>query len=139
MYIKIYNTLPEEAAKIRKDVFVTEQGFHDEFDEVDTRSHHVVMFDGEKPIATCRYFPTETAGTYVLGRIAVIRSCRGQNIGSLLLQLAEAELVKAGGTKALIHAQERASIFYEKQGYRRFGTPDSEEGCPHIWMSKELS
>ena len=35
MTIKTYNELPAEAAKIREEVFVREQGFREEFDTVD--------------------------------------------------------------------------------------------------------
>ena len=35
MEIKVYHTLHEDAVKIRKEVFMKEQGFHDEFDETD--------------------------------------------------------------------------------------------------------
>lgn len=34
MEIKLYSTLPSEAVKIRKLVFVEEQGFKNEFDEI---------------------------------------------------------------------------------------------------------
>ena len=49
MDIKIYDTLPEEAVRIREVVFVEEQGFQDEFDEIDSYAKHLVLFDGEKP------------------------------------------------------------------------------------------
>ena len=35
MDIKVYHTLHKDAVKIRKEVFMEEQGFHDEFDETD--------------------------------------------------------------------------------------------------------
>ena len=55
MDIKIYDTLPEEAVRIRKTVFVEEQGFQDEFDKIDSYARHLVLFDGENPIAVCRF------------------------------------------------------------------------------------
>ena len=33
MDIKVYHTLHKDAVKIRKEVFMEEQGFHDEFDD----------------------------------------------------------------------------------------------------------
>ena len=53
MNYKIYNTLPREAAIIRKAVFVEEQGFENEFDDIDSYANHLVLFDNDKPIATC--------------------------------------------------------------------------------------
>ena len=43
MNILIYDTLPDEAAEIRRAVFVEEQGFHNEFDEIDKRAKHIVF------------------------------------------------------------------------------------------------
>lgn len=56
MNTKTYTTLPQEAKDIRIEVFVKEQGFENEFDEIDTISHHIVAFDERKPIGTCRFF-----------------------------------------------------------------------------------
>ena len=33
--VKLYEQLPEEAVRIRKEVFMDEQGFCNEFDEID--------------------------------------------------------------------------------------------------------
>jgi predicted GNAT family N-acyltransferase len=53
MYTKIFTTLPQEAKNIRIEVFMKEQGFENEFDDIDTISHHIVVFDEGKPIGTC--------------------------------------------------------------------------------------
>ena len=45
---------------------------------------------------------------------------------------------KAGGGSVRLHAQQRASGFYEKQGYEPYGPVEYEEYCPHIWMKKKL-
>ena len=39
MKIKHFDTLPEDAIFIRKEVFVKEQGFKNEFDEKDNEAH----------------------------------------------------------------------------------------------------
>ena len=139
MNIKIYNTLPMEAQKIRKTVFVEEQGFHEEFDKIDTYAKHLVLYDDEIPIATCRFFERDSSTDYMIGRIAVIKQYRGNNIGSDLLKRAESEIKKLGGKNILLHAQESAREFYEKQGYCSYGEIDFEENCPHIWMCKKIS
>ena len=51
MNILIYDTLPDEAAEIRRAVFVEEQGFHNEFDEIDKRAKHIVLYDNNAPWA----------------------------------------------------------------------------------------
>lgn len=138
MIIKEYDFLPIEAKNIRIDVFVNEQKFVDEFDEIDNYAKHFVMFEKDTPIATCRiYYNTEKA-SYVIGRIAVIKSWRGKNIGSIIIKYAEEVIYKAGGKKVMLSSQVRASGFYEKQGYSSEGESYLEEYCPHIWMKKSL-
>lgn len=136
---KVYDKLPEEAVLIRQAVFVEEQGFKEEFDNIDNIAVHIVLFDGSKPVATCRFFKGNEPGTYIIGRIAVICTHRGQNLGSALLIKANQLIKEAGGSKICLHSQKRAKQFYEKQGYQAFGKEDYDEGCPHIWMYKEIN
>ena len=42
MEIRVYDELPEEASRIRREVFVEEQGFMEEFDEIDGWANHLV-------------------------------------------------------------------------------------------------
>lgn len=137
MEIKVYDTLPDEARQIRIKVFVDEQGFNEEFDSVDDIATHIVMFDVDKPVATCRFFIKD--GSYLLGRIAVIKDYRGKHVGALLMQEAQKEIERRGGKRIVIHAQTRAKDFYLKQGYSDSGKNDLEEGCPHVWLFKDLS
>ncbi|MDE6686076.1 MAG: GNAT family N-acetyltransferase [Lachnospiraceae bacterium] len=136
MYINTYNHLPKEAQKIRETVFMKEQGFHNEFDEIDSYANHLVLFDENIPIATCRFFRRESCEDYFIGRIAVIKEYRGKNIGAFLLKAAETQIKNIGGKRIFLHAQCRAKEFYEKQGYKSYGEVVLEESCPHIWMCK---
>lgn len=134
----IYEKLPEEAKKIRQAVFIEEQKFKTEFDEVDNKARHLVVFDGATPIATCRIY-LKNQKAYVIGRLAVVKEYRGKNIGSLLLSAAELEIIKWGGDEALLHSQCAAQKFYEKNGYFACSEIDYDEDCPHVWMSKKLN
>ena len=70
MEIKFYSTLPEEAAAVRTEVFVEEQGFINEMDDIDSYAEHIVAFDGDKPVGTCRFFKDDkTENDYIAGRI----------------------------------------------------------------------
>ena len=40
----VYNTLSDDAKNIRIKVFVEEQGFENEFDEIDNSSFHIVSY-----------------------------------------------------------------------------------------------
>ncbi len=138
MNIRIYDCLPEEAVKIRKEVFVEEQGFSMEFDDTDRTAAHMVLFDEDKPVGVCRFFRNESTEDYLIGRIAIVKEYRGQNLGAMLLESAEKEIKKQGGKRTLLHAQCKAEDFYQKQGYSRFGEVDLDENCPHIWMRKTI-
>ncbi len=136
--IETYRFIPEDAMKVRVLVFVEEQGFVDEFDEIDAVATHFVAYDEDRPVGTCRLFWDETKKRYTIGRLAVVKECRGRNLGKRLLSFAEAETKNLGGEALYLHAQCRAEGFYQKAGYTSFGPVEPEEGCPHIWMVKAV-
>lgn len=115
MNAKTYTTLPQEAKNIRIKVFMKEQGFENEFDNIDQISSHIVVFDETKPVGTCRFFKENNH--YTIGRVAVLKEYRNKHIGHLLLESAEKEIKRISGDVIVVHAQVRVSSFYEKQGY----------------------
>ena len=139
MEIKTYNFLPQAATAVRTAVFIEEQGFVNEMDDIDRRAAHLVMWDGEIPVATCRVFPDIREGVYILGRLAVMKAYRGKNIGAEMMKNAEEYVRNKGGSRIILHAQCTAMEFYRKQGYTEQGEIEEEEGCPHMWMAKELN
>ena len=48
MNYKIYDQLPQEAKEIRIKVFMEEQGFKDEFDDLDDLCQHLVVFGNNR-------------------------------------------------------------------------------------------
>lgn len=138
MTTRSYDYLPKEASLLREDIFVKEQGFVDEFDDIDDISTHLVLFDGELPIATCRYHFDNGKSAYIMGRIAVAKAYRGKNIGAHILKEAEDQIRLSGGRKIYLSAQVRAAGFYEKQGYVTSGEPYYDEYCLHVLMYKQL-
>lgn len=139
MEIRVYDGLPEEAIQIRTTVFVEEQGFRDEWDEVDRIAVHLVAFDEGRAVGTCRVFVREGVEGYLIGRFAVLREYRKRGIGRRMLAAAEDYVREKGGTRLSLHSQCRAAVFYEKCGYVAYGDVEDEEGCPHIWMEKVLA
>lgn len=135
MKTKVYAYLPEEAKMIRESVFVQEQGFKNEFDDIDRIAKHIMIFESLKPMATCRIYYSNQRRCYVLGRIAVLKEYREKKLGSALLKAAEEEII---GNKIELLAQERAAAFYEKNGYKKLDEHELDEGCPHVWMRKEI-
>jgi hypothetical protein len=139
---KFYEGITDYAKEIREEVFVKEQGFVDEFDEIDENATHIILFDKsleqEKPIATCRIFRDElNKENYILGRLAVRKEYRGENIGSRTVEEAEKCVMGKGGKSISLHAQCRAKEFYKKLGYEEYGEIGDDQECPHIWMKKK--
>lgn len=133
-----YNELPEDSVYIRETVFVQEQGFREEFDTVDDEAVHVVAYENDEPVATCRYFFDKEKQRYKLGRMAVIKSERGKNTGRLIMEETHRYLKEDGAKEVWLSAQERAKGFYEKVGYTCVGDMYLEENYPHYLMYKEL-
>ena len=144
--IKIFDTLPESASNIRKDVFIREQSFSEEFDDIDKTATHLVAFQNGIPAATCRIFEdnSDLPGgvsddlTFILGRLAVRKEYRGKGLGADIMKKAEETAASKGAKTLKLHAQLQAKPFYEKLGYKPFGDMDREENTPHIWMQKTL-
>lgn len=139
MYKK-FTFLCKEAREIREEVFVREQGFQNEIDEIDESAVHLVFYDEckkEIPVAVCRYY-VEAPKVYHIGRLAVVKSYRGKNMGSLVLRTAEELIASEGGCKVVLSAQTRVREFYEKNGYAAVGETYLDEECEHIRMEKNL-
>ena len=109
-----------------------------ELDETDNIATHIVLYDEKKPAAACRIFAGEKSGEFILGRLAVMTDYRGKNVGSMVLAEAEKCVLAKGGKILMLHSQCRAKDFYAKSGYTEFGEIGYDEGCPHIWMKKQL-
>ena len=138
MRVQKFQHLPREAAEIRREVFMQEQGFTEEFDELDDKAIHLILFDVNEAVGTCRIFYNDRKKSHVIGRLAVRKLWRGKKAGQKLLSAAEKAIKNAGGHRVMLDAQMRAAGFYEKCGYRREGEEFLEEYCPHIVMVKEL-
>ena len=134
-----FDQLPDDAKRIRIDVFVDEQGFNEEFDTIDGYAYHFVAYDkAGAPVGTCRIFKEDENGTFFLGRMAVTKDARKLGVGRTVLSCAEVKAKELGAELLLLHSQCRAKEFYEKCGYTAFGEIELDEGCPHIWMKKDI-
>ena len=138
METKIYNQLPDEAKEVRLEVFVKEQGFEEEFDDIDKTAAHIVLFDGSHPVGVCRVFTGPVSGRVMIGRVAVRKAFRGRGLGADIIKAAEEYAAKNGVGEIWIHSQEQAAGFYSTLGYKDTGNHDVEEGCSHILMKKTL-
>ena len=122
---------------LREKIFVKEQGFSDEFDEIDQTCRHLLLCDDRRPIGTARVFPDHPK-QYHIGRICVESDLRGGGIGTKLLAETERFCKEQGADRVVLGAQVRAKGFYKSCGYTPFGEEYFEEYCPHIMMEKAL-
>lgn len=135
---RLSHSLTKDEIFIRRTVFVEEQGFKTEFDNIDGKSVHMVMYKDSLPIACLRYYRESSPGEYTIGRIAVLKEYRGQNYGVMIMEEAQRQLKNAGCTQLGLSAQVRACGFYRKLGYKEKGKIYFDEHCEHIHMEKEL-
>ncbi|WP_269088611.1 GNAT family N-acetyltransferase [Bifidobacterium aemilianum] len=138
---RLYDHLPQGARDIRTAVFMEEQGFRVEFDQTDDSCWHLLAFDKNQAVGTCRFYPTshDQAKDFTIGRVAIVKDHRGQGIGASIINHAEQAIANLGGRVIRLHAQEQAMGFYHKLGYLAQGPRDYDEDCPHRWMVKELT
>ena len=130
------NELFSVAGKIREEVFLTEQGFSTEYDDIDRIAYHFIVYDGEIPVATARLYGNEAP--YHIGRVAVVKEYRSKGIGAYIMLRVEDFAKEQGMCSLVLSAQVRASNFYKKCGYKEFGNEYMDEFCPHIDMLKKL-
>ena len=132
-----FEELPD-AAEIRRSVFCEEQGFVNEFDDTDSRALHCVIYLDVVPAAVGRLFAGDKAGEAHVGRVAVSAEFRGRGVGSVVMSALEQAARERGFSRVVLSAQCRAQGFYLANGYAPRGDVYSDEGCPHIEMTKEL-
>jgi GNAT superfamily N-acetyltransferase len=79
-------------------------------------------------------------GLFFIDLFFVPESLRGQRIGSQVLELAEEEAKRRGCRAAVLYTINfQAPGFYERHGYRAFGTIDClPPGTSRIYMTKKI-
>ena len=129
----------EEAFKVRKEVFVEEQGISEdiELDSNDSEAMHIVVKDGKSVIGTARVlFPAK--GVAKIERMAILRPFRRKGIGSKIISFLLAELKNRQIRKVVLHAQYSSVAFYKSCGFAESGVPFNEAGIRHLRMEREL-
>lgn len=137
--IIITKGLQKDAAYIREEVFMKEQGFENEFDDIDARAYHAVLYVDGVPAANGRLFTDDPERKiWTVGRIAVLKEMRKLHLGSDIMQILEEQCKAVGGERIQLSAQCQAQPFYEKCAYTASGDIYMDEHCPHIHMEKVL-
>lgn len=134
----ISRDIQEDAKYIREKVFIEEQGFLNEFDELDDKSFHLVIYLDGQAAATGRLIPNEESEVYAIGRVAVLQEYRNYKLGNKVLEYLEEKAREEGAQKLELSAQCSVMKFYQKNGYYEKGDIYYDEHCPHIHMEKNL-
>jgi len=127
----------KDAHHIRRKVFIEEQRVSEaeEMDDTDSQAEHLVVYDGNEPVATGRILLE--ADKFYLGRIAVLKEHRGQKYGDFVVRLLIRKAFELGGHTQYLRAQTNAKGFYEKLGFQVYGEEFEEAGIPHVHMKRQ--
>lgn len=135
--IKTYDN-EQDYRFVRIEVFMKEQGFQNEFDEIDAGAVHITVYVDGTLAGCARCYPHEETDTWVFGRIAVLPQFRHQGLGGVLLKALENLVQDRRGKRCVLDAQCRACAFYESYGYAVCGKEHMDEHVPHVQMEKLL-
>lgn len=92
-------------------------GLREEFDDNDTpATKYILVTDDGFPVATCRILDLSD-GTAEIGRVVVLDDYRGQGLGRLVVESAEAWIKEMGYEMVVVESRDVAVKFYEKLGY----------------------
>ena len=126
----------EDLRLIRTQVFIDEQHVpvELEWDEHDADCIHLLAYDNEgKAVGTARMMADGH-----IGRMAVLKSCRGRGVGSALLN----RLIDIARTqqleKVFLYAQTTAVGFYERHHFHVTSDEFMDAGIPHREMALDL-
>lgn len=135
-----WQTLGNEARRVREEVFVIEQGIPRslEWDVADPQCVHcLATTDGLPPkraaIATGRLLPDGH-----IGRMAVLAAHRGRGVGRAVLRALIGAARDRGHTEVILNAQQYVCEFYRREGFVEFGEPFEEAGIAHVSMRLDL-
>ena len=124
--------LEKVSLAIRTEVFVKGQkvdpGLEYEYEE---KSHHYLLFEGEKAVATARW--RETPKGIKLERFATLPDFRNKGLGSIILKEILKDIIPLE-KPIYLHSQEKAVSFYERHGFKINGDLFMEANIRHYPM-----
>ena len=123
-----------EPFDIRREVFIDEQSVpeDEEYDAFDAQALHLVVYVDEQPAATGRIW--HDGKDFRIGRLAVLKQYRGQQLGDLALRLLLYKAFSSGAQHIKISAQTYIMPLYSKFGFKEYGEEYIEAGIKHMAM-----
>jgi predicted GNAT family N-acyltransferase len=128
----------ESLTMIREKVFIKEQKVTPqlEWDGIDEKAIHFLVYKDEKAIGCARALVIENH--MQLGRMAVLKECRGEGIGSNLIEKAVTTAKLNQLSSIYISAQCHAIDFYKKFGFKVTSDIYLDAEIPHRDMKLEF-
>lgn len=135
-----YALTPDHPAKmIRQAVFVQEQGFQNEFDDIDEHCLHFTFYLEKTPIGCARLFDSiDRPGWLTIGRVAILKPYRQHHYGREMMNQIEQFALHQKAHGLELSSQLSRSGFYQRCGFHKIGHIYMDEHCPHIHMEKIL-
>ncbi|WP_329887798.1 GNAT family N-acetyltransferase [Pseudoramibacter faecis] len=96
------------------------------------------LYENNQAVGCCRFYQ-DAFRAHHIGRIAVVRSHRGEGLGAKMVTAVEKVLRGRGVPTLQLSAQVRVQSFYEKLEYTAKGEIYLDEFCEHITMEKALA
>jgi len=135
-----WDELGREAQTIRTTVFVQEQQIpaEMEWDAADASCVHAVAYNRFGMALGTGRLLEHAPGVAKIGRMAVLQTMRGTDIGRALLVALVDCARQRGEREVLLHAQLSAAGFYTRAGFATRGSPFDEAGIAHVEMVRAL-
>ena len=125
----------KDAFEIRRRVFMEEQGYTDEFDDIDDTCIHIVLYKDGEPAGCARTFPNPQDQRWAVGRV-ILPEKREGGLGACSSKNANAPPSKRGDRN--VSAPSSDSRLVWPHGIRASAEVDYEdEGQPAHWMEKD--
>jgi predicted GNAT family N-acyltransferase len=130
-----------EAAPLRHAVFVEEQGVPTEIerDAQDLSARHVVARNRLGQAVGAGRLVALDARTGKIGRMAVLPTVRGAEVGRVMLTALVDDARRSGLHHLVLHAQSPVVGFYQRQGFEICSEPFDEAGIEHLKMQRSVA
>ena len=118
---------------IRETVFFDEQGFKEDYDDIDDVCTHCILYVDNQAAGCARFFIDEN-NHMKLGRFAILKQYRKKGFGKIIVNSIADNTVMLGYNKIYLSAQVHAIKFYESCGFKVISDTYLDEHCEHVDM-----
>ena len=118
---------------IRETVFLKEQGFKEDYDEIDDICTHCILYVDDQ-IAGCARFFVDENNHMKLGRFAILKQFRKKGYGKIIVNCITKNALELGYNQIYLSGQVTAVKFYENCGFKVISEAYLDEHCEHVDM-----